>query len=163
MGLKQGLEELERHSLTLSGTTVYGADIIAGAGTIGTTELADSSISGTKLASGCVINRFLDTDACSGTKVSVGFPTVSIGSPAAYANSMQAGTASFVNGGSVVVSFGKAFAGTPYVLATVNNSSVVTGSREVSVSGASVTGFVAFGYSTNGSNFNWLAVGSGRI
>ena len=166
MAIKDGLASKEFNSETVSGTNIYGADIVVGAGTIGTTEIADSAISGTKLASGCIINRFLDSNACSGTKVSSEYSTIAIGSPVAYGNSVQAGTGVMnITTGSIGVTFGKAFTGTPYVVASykLGNTVATIGSQILEIGSVSTSGFTAYGITDGGSTFNWFATGSGRI
>lgn len=135
--MKDGIATVEFIGNTFSGTTVYGADVQAGAGTIGNAELA--------------------TSAASGTKVSLEYPVAYTGSPVRGNIATQYGSFTAVSDSGLAVSFGKAFAAAPTVFLTTQSGATA---YTAGISAGSFIGIVPTGSATS---VGYLAIGSGRI
>lgn len=143
MGLKDGLPSLEIHTATLSGNTVEGTSAVFGAGEIGATELASSSVTTAKIAS----------EAVTSPKQAV----ISTGSPPAYGNIVRFGTGATSAGSVLWAVYGDAFKASPNVVVSSQGDTALT----VSVGSIGTGSFLAISQGGASVNFNWIACGSG--
>lgn len=94
------------------------------------------------------------------TSPEMAYGQVGLGSPTAIGNIVQVGQGTLSTGSTVEVTFGTAFLGVPRVMCSMVG--VKSSAGVVTVSGTSVTGFVAFGDLAS-AKFDWIAAGSGTI